>query len=476
MFTLTRIRALGLFALMLLVFVFVHPLRAQEGTWRWYELDANRKVKLNLYVFWSARCNHCTLAGEFLPGLQQRHPWLNIYYYEITRYPENAAFYKKMADSLNRQGGTVPAFFFCKQLEIGYDSHEVNGARLERNLIRCYEALRKQLERPGESSALPVRPAVFLPWTVLFAVQPAAEPDDFPIEFPAEDPTVAVPLWGEVDASSVSLPALTIVLAGCDAFNPCAFFVLLFLLSLMIHGRSRWRMLVVGGVFVFFSALVYFLFMAAWLNLFFVVGHLQVITLIAGLLAVIAAVLNIKDFVWFHQGPSLSIPEDVKPGLFQRMTRLIRQTSFVGLLAGTVVLAALVNLYELLCTSGFPMVYTRVLTLRDLPLGTYYLYLVLYNLVYVLPLGAIVLAFALTLGSRKLTEYEGRVLKLLSGVMMLMLGILLLVYPQALGTVTGAVGTLAAAIVVTAIVVLIERWVHTQPHTTPPGSVSGSIT
>ena len=92
-----------------------------------------------------------------------------------------------------------------------------------------------------------------------------------------------MPLIGSVDAKALSLPVLTLVLAGMDAFNPCAFFVLLFLLSLLVHAKSRTRMAIVGGTFVLFSGVVYFVFMAAWLNVFLIAGELRVITFIAGL-------------------------------------------------------------------------------------------------------------------------------------------------------------------------------------------------
>ena len=82
-------------------------------------------------------------------------------------------------------------------------------------------------------------------------------------------------------------------------------------------------------------------------------------------------------------------------------------------------LALAANMYELLCTAGFPMVYTRTLTLHGLESSTYYLYLALYNLIYVIPLIIIVGVFTLTLGARKLTVNQGRLLKLLSGLMML---------------------------------------------------------
>jgi hypothetical protein len=89
---------------------------------------------------------------------------------------------------------------------------------------------------------------------------------------------------------------LTLVLAGLDAFNPCAFFVLLFLLSMLAHQKSRKRMLLIGGVFVLVSGLMYFAFMAAWLNVFQLFGHLAWVTLAAGALAVFVGAVNVKDF------------------------------------------------------------------------------------------------------------------------------------------------------------------------------------
>ena len=119
------------------------------------------------------------------------------------------------------------------------------------------------------------------------------------------------------------------------------------------------------------------------------------------------------------------------------------------MVAATVFLAIAANFYELLCTAGFPMVYTRLLTLSELPPAGYYLYLALYNLIYVVPLVLIVLVFVRTLGARKLTEREGRLLKLLSGAMMLELGALLLVAPEWLNNLAVALGLLGVAVVIT---------------------------
>jgi hypothetical protein len=305
---------------------------------------------------------------------------------------------------------------FCRQVLIGYDTAETTGAEIARAIEACH-----QQRLDAGIRALSATPA------------PGAGPPEAPQTPLLEDragTTVNLPFVGMVDVKAFSLPVLTVVLAGMDAFNPCAFFVLLFLLSLLVHAKSRTRMAIVGGTFVLFSGLVYFVFMAAWLNVFLIAGELRVITVIAGLLALTVAGLNIKDFFWFKEGPSLSIPESAKPGLFKRMRGIVATGSLGPMLVSTVLLAVVANSYELLCTAGFPMVYTRVLTLDQLEPWQYYAWLAVYNVIYVIPLLAIVIVFVKTMGARKLSENEGRVLKLVSGFMMLGFGLMLLAAPQ----------------------------------------------
>jgi hypothetical protein len=255
----------------------------------------------------------------------------------------------------------------------------------------------------------------------------------------------------------VSLPLFTVAVAGLDAFNPCAFFVLLFLLSLLVHARSRWRMALVGGVFVVISGVMYFAFMAAWLNVFLVTGQLRWVTAAAGAIALTLALFNLKDYFFPGAGGSLSIPDSAKPGLFARMRKLTTGDALPTVLLGTVALAAVANSYELLCTAGFPLVFTRVLTLNDLGTTTYYGYLALYNVVYIVPLLAIVGVFVWTLGSRKLSESEGRFLKLMSGMMMLGLGLLLVFRPELLENMLAAVAILGVALAAAVTVTLLHR-------------------
>ena len=223
------------------------------------------------------------------------------------------------------------------------------------------------------------------------------------------------------------------------------------LLSLLLHTSSRKKILIVGLTFTLVSGVIYFLYMAAWLNLFLALKTIKYINLIAGIIALGIAIINIKDYFLFKEGVSLTIPDEAKPKIFEKMRGLLSLESLPLLLASTVLLAATVNLYELLCTIGFPMVYTKILTNLNLPTWKYYLYLGLYNLVYIIPLLIIVLLTAITLGRRKLQESEGRFLKLLSGYLMLTLGLVLIFLPTALQDLISSVGIILIAIGLTGI-------------------------
>lgn len=395
----------------------------------WYRYGAEGQPEILLYFFWSESCLHCSRARAFLEGHDARPAWLRVRSFEVTGSAENRRLFAALAAALEQEILGVPTFFLCGRMLAGFDDAEGQGAAL----IALAQACRAELEAERAGPA------------------PAADP----APAPQEPETLELPLVGRVAVTRISLPFLTLLLGGLDAFNPCAFFVLLFLLSLLVHARSRGRMLLVGGLFVLISGLFYFLFMAAWLNLFLILEGVRIVTMAAGLVAVALALVNVKEFFLFKRGPSLTIPETAKPGLFQRMRRLISAERLPALLGGTAALAAAANTYELLCTSGFPLVYTRALTLRELPSSTYYLYLALYNVVYVLPLLAIVIAVTFVLGARKLSEAQGRVLKLLSGLMMLGLGLVLVIAPSLLDNALTAVGLLLVALLATA---LLYRW------------------
>lgn len=471
-----RARRLFLVLLLALVASVAFPSTALAQTAPvWTEADGEGGALVHLYFFHSRTCPHCREAMPFVEDLAATTPWLRLHSMEVSESKANAESYVAFASLVGEQAMYVPAFFYCGQMVAGYDNAEGVGAALQSALSACHEQAVAEVQARGAATAgagasggsegaiagAGVAAAGAAGQGRPVAEAAAAQADEQPLvqaaalQAPAE--TISVPLLGEMSVAALSLPALTVMIAGLDAFNPCAFFVLMFLLSLMVHAGSRRRMLLVGGVFVIFSALLYFVFMSAWLNVFLWLGELQFITLLAGLVAIALALINIKDFFWFKQGVSLSIPDKAKPGLFARARTTVAADSLWAVLGSTVLLALAANSYELLCTSGFPMVYTRALTLHDLPAGSYYGYLAAYNFIYVIPLLVIVTVFAAKFGARKLSEDEGRTLKLISGVMMLMLGVLLVLAPERLSNPLTAASLLAAALGVSFALVYVDR-------------------
>ncbi|MCD6542115.1 MAG: hypothetical protein J7K38_02185 [Thermoplasmata archaeon] len=278
---------------------------------------------------------------------------------------------------------------------------------------------------------------------------------------------IELPFFGSIDErelSRFSLPVLAIVLGSIDGFNPCSFFVLIVLLNLLIYAGSKRKIALIGGIFIFFSGFIYFIFMSALLNIFVLTSHIAIITVLAGVIALFLGSLNIKDFFFFKKGISASIPDSKKPKLYQRMRSLLRTSRLSSVIVGTVILAISANTYELFCTLGFPMIFTRALTLHNLPATGYYFYLLLYNIAYVIPLIVIVTIFAITLGRKKLTQSHGRFLKLVSGTLMFSLGVVLLVNPSLLNNLITSVAILVSAISVSAILHLIWEKFKASPE------------
>jgi len=206
--------------------------------------------------------------------------------------------------------------------------------------------------------------------------------------------------------------------------------VLLFLLSLLVRLRDRKRMALIAGTFVFVSGAVYYAFMAAWLNVFLAVGLSETVRLLLAGMALLIGVFNVKDFVAWGQGPSLSIPERAKPGLYARMRGVMNARALPASLLAVAALAVVVNFVELLCTAGLPAIYTAVLAQQSLGTAAHYAYLGLYIVGYITDDALMVGLAVYALGSGKLTERAGRWLKVVSGLAMLALGAVLLLRPQ----------------------------------------------
>ncbi len=341
---------------------------------------------LSFDVFVREDCPHCAEAKLFLARLQARHPALQIRLHDVGRDPAERDRLLELAAAHGVEQIGVPAFLACGNLRVGF-SASVTEAELE---------------------AL-------------------VEGRDGPL---AEG--VRLPIFGRIELERLGLPLFTFAIGFVDGLNPCAMWVLAFLLSMLVHVHGRRRMLLIAGTFVGVSGLAYFAFMAAWLNAFLLVGYSRALQGTLGVVALGVGAIHIKDFFAFGRGISLVIPERAKPGIYARVRRIVQAENLAAALGAAFVLAILVNSVELLCTAALPAVYTQILSTQGLSAGEYYAYLALYNAAYMLDDSVVLGVAVTTLGGGKLQERQGRWLKLLGGSVLVGLGLLLLLAPAAL--------------------------------------------
>lgn len=372
-------------------------------------------------MFVRAGCPHCDAAKIFVARLAREQPALQVVTRDIRTEPDALPRLRELASRSGIDTPGVPAFYLRGELLVGFAGEATTGARIRALLGGAtVSSVPSVSQAPGvvEANCAVEASAVCKP-------EPAA-----PAEAAATD-AIELPWLGvRVGVDDLGLPLFTVIIGLLDGFNPCSMWVLIMMISMLAGSGDRRRMLAIAGTFVAVEGIAYFAFMAAWLNLFMLIGISRASELLIGGIALVAGLINIKDFWAFGRGLSLSIPASAKPGIYARMRRVLQQQSLLLALAGTVVLAILVQIVELLCTSGFPALYTRILTLRQLDMVSYYGYLLLYNLMYMLDDIVVLAVGVVTLSQQRLQEQGGRRLKLLSGVVMLALGVYLMVVPH----------------------------------------------
>lgn len=341
----------------------------------------------DIEVFVREGCPHCAAAKLFLNNLQQERPALRLVIRDVAQDPHARTRMNELGNLTGTRISSVPVFYIRGTLLVGFAGADTTGRQL-----------RTLLDQPSPSRA---------------------EPDSIETRW-----------FGRLSVQDVGLPAFTLALGLLDGFNPCSMWVLLFMLSMLATLQDRLKMLLIAGTFIAVEGLAYFVFMAAWLNAFLFVGLSRPTEVFLGSIAVLAGAVNVKDFWAFHRGITLGIPESAKPGLYARIRAILHAEDLTAALAATVVLAVLVQAVEFLCTAGFPALYTRILTMRQLDWWAYYGYLGLYNAAYMFDDALVLAVGVVTLSRARLQEREGRWLKLIGGLVMLGLGLVLLARPQ----------------------------------------------
>jgi len=305
----------------------------------------------------------------------------------------------------------VPFTVVGQDYFVGWQGDETSGAALE-------AALQKNLENPG----------IDVVAEFITAKPPTAPPPGKKV-IPER---IKVPLLGEVETRALSLGLLTVLIGALDGFNPCAMWVLILLLGFLVgmeNNKKRW---ILGCTFVAVSALVYFLIMCAWLNLFLFLGFLFWVRLGIALVALAAGYYNLREYFTNPAGVCKVSTGGRRHKIFSKLQDFIKKESFWLALGGIILLAFAVNVVELICSAGFPVVYLQILSLNPLAWWQYYAYILLYILIFMLDDLIVFFAAMITFQVTGMSARYKRFSHLIGGVLMLLLGFLLIFKPEAL--------------------------------------------
>lgn len=389
--------------LLLIIFLPAGLIRAQET-----------QNSVNVYFFWGDGCPHCEKEKPFLDKMAQKYPQLKINQYEVWKNTDNRQFLIEFGNKLNANVSGVPFTVIGEQYVIGWLDEKNTGKQIE-DAIKC--AISANCRDIGRE----------VNGNVTDKEGENIEGEKAKTSIPE---TMTLPIIGEIKTKNLSLPIFTILLGALDGFNPCALWTLLFLISLLLGMKDRRRMWFLGSAFIVASASVYFLFMAAWLNLLLFIGFILWIRIVVGLVALAGGSYNLKEFFTNKEAGCKVTGTEKRQKVFEKLKSITQQKSFYLALGGIIILAFAVNLVELICSAGLPVVFTQILALSYLASWQYYMYMLLYILIFMLDDLFVFIVAMTTLQMTGITTKYSRISHLIGGILMLVIGLLLIFKPE----------------------------------------------
>ncbi len=372
---------------------------------------------ITVYFFWGEGCPHCEKERPFLAELESRYDDVTVRDFEVWNNAHNRELLQEIGRKLGIAISAVPFTVVGENQINGWYNDSATGAELERYIAQARAGDYRDIVGPLLDEETPM-------------------PDEMDentegVQKNAAVPKrINVPVLGELETKNISLPLLSVVLGVLDGFNPCAMWALLFLISLLIGMHDRKRMWVFGSVFIIGSAAVYFMFMAAWLNLLLFIGVVFWVRALIGLLALWGGYYNLKEFFTNKDATCKVTGGEKRRRVFDRLKGFTQQKSFLLGLLGILILAFSVNLVELICSAGLPAVFTQVLALSDLNPWQYYGYIMLYIFFFMIDDLFVFFIAMKTLQATGITTKYARYSHLIGGTLMLIIGLLLILKPE----------------------------------------------
>lgn len=374
--------------------------------------------KVTIYLFYSELCSTCKAEEEFLDNYAKDSN-VTIITYEVTRNNENAVLLKDVRNALNNKEITTPYTVIGTMGLSGFNDTIENQ-------------IKSAVERYSKQNYVDI-------------VDVVKNKLDIEYNIDTPDGEYNIPILGKIDPKTVSLPLVTVIIGFIDGFNPCAMWVLLFLITMLLNMKNRRRMWIIGITFLITSALVYMGFMLAWLQVAITLTQISWVRFIIALIALIGGAINLTSYYKERKKDDgcQVIDSKKRKSMFQRINKIIKSVDddnsksfwqggkgFLLALLGIVGLAISVNLVELACSSGLPLIFTQILALNELNSLQYFMYILIYIIFFLIDDIIIFIIAMTTLKVTGISTKYNKLSHLIGGIIMVLIGLLMIIKPE----------------------------------------------
>ena len=369
--------------------------------------------QINLRLFYNETCPHCEaliewLNEEYLPKKNN----VKLYKYEVSSNFSNNDYLRKAQILLNKSSEGVPYLAIGNQAIIGFE--ETSTPENIKTIVNYYEN-NPYRDLVGEMMGeVEVNDSISM-----------EDIDVLEINY-------HVPVLGNIDPKTVSLPLLAIIIGLVDGFNPCAMWILIFLISMLFGMKNRKRMWLIGCTFLITSAVVYLLFMVSWLSLASFLNKVNIIKIMIGLFALIFGIVNVINyFKSLKKDTGCEVVDDQKrKSIIKQIKKVVTENSLLIALLGVIILAISVNVIELLCSLGLPVLFTQILSMNDLSTFEYGIYILIYIIFFMLDDFVIFFIAMKTMKIKAISNKYTKYSHLIGGIIMLIIGLLMIFRPE----------------------------------------------
>jgi glutaredoxin len=398
---------------------------------------ADEKV-INIHLFYGNGCPHCAAEEEFLSDYLKDRTDVKLYKYEIWYDSHNQELLSKVQKEMgttNKNG--VPFTVIGKKTIVGY-ADGVTDEQIK-DAINYY-LNNDYRDYAGEITGKVKKAEVKEDTTkdeskTEDKKENKIEKADDTKDSDQTDENVTVPVLGKINAKKVSLPILAVVLGFVDGFNPCAMWILIFLITMLFNMKDRKKMWILGLTFILTSGIVYLMFMLAWLNLATFISKIAFIRLLIAVIALVVGLINVYKYIDSlkkkDEGCDVVDKKDRKK-IMEKIISITHEKKFIIALLGIMVLAASVNIIELMCSIGIPLLFTQILAMNNLSTFSYMIYMFIYIFFFLID---DIVIFVISMVTLKVTGLSTKYTKyshLIGGIIMLIIGLLLIIKPELL--------------------------------------------